>query len=132
VPKNLYLFLLILVIILLTFLSLKESISFGANFVSFFGANFVSFIDKIFHASAYIVLTYLFSRYLILSKPSFSLTKILVLVAIVLTIYGIVIEVLQTALTENRVGEFEDVLANISGIALGSFLFRYLNSRILI
>lgn len=123
-PKNLYLFLLILVIILLTFLSLKESISFGANFVSF--------IDKIVHASAYIVLTYLFCRYLILSKPSFSLTKILVYVAIVLTIYGIVIEVLQTALTENRVGEFEDVLANISGIALGSFLFRYLNSRILI
>ena len=122
-PKNLYLFLLILVIILLTFLSLKESISFGPKF---------SYIDKIFHASAYIVLTYLCSRYLILSRPSFSLTKILVLVAVVLTIYGIVIEVLQSVLTENRVGEFEDVLANISGIVLGSFIFRYLNSRILI
>jgi len=124
VPKNLYLFLLILVIILLTFLSLKESISFGSNFVSY--------IDKIFHASAYIVLTYLCSRYLILSRPSFSLTKILVIVAIFLTFYGIVIEVLQSVLTENRVGEFEDVLANISGIVLGSFIFRYLNSRILI
>lgn len=123
-PKNLYLFFLILVIILLTVLSLKESISFGSNFVSY--------IDKIFHASAYIVLTYLCCRYLILSRPSFSLTKILVIVAVFLTIYGIVIEVLQTILTENRVGEFEDVLANISGVVLGSFIFRYLSSRILI
>jgi len=124
VPKNLYLFFLILFIFFITILSLKESISFASNFVSY--------IDKIFHVSAYIVLTYLCSRYLILSKPSLSLTKTLVIVAIFLTIYGIVIEVLQTVLTENRVGEFEDVLANILGIALGSFIFRYLNSRIFI
>lgn len=122
--KNFYLFFLILIVIILTVLSLKESISFGSNLVPY--------IDKIFHASAYIVLTYICSRYLILAKPSFSLTKILVIVALFLTIYGIVIELLQTVITENRVGEFEDVLANISGIVLGSFIYRYLSSRILI
>ena len=123
-PKNLYLLFLILIIFFLTILSLKESISFVPNFVTH--------IDKIFHASAYIVLTYICSKYLTLSKTSFSLTKILIIVAIFLTIYGIVIEILQTELTKNRVGEFEDVLANISGIILGSFIFRFLNSRILI
>ena len=122
-PKNFYLFFLILIVIILTVLSLKESISFVPN---------LTFTDKIFHASAYIVLTYICCRYLILAKPSFSLTKILVIVALFLTIYGIVIELLQTVITENRVGEFEDVLANISGIVLGSFIFRYLSSRILI
>ncbi|MBT8393291.1 MAG: VanZ family protein [Flavobacteriaceae bacterium] len=102
---------------------MKESISIVPRF---------DYIDKIFHASAYVLLTYICSRYIMLSKPSYSLTKILIIAALFLTLYGIVIEVLQTTLTENRVGEFEDVLANFSGIILGSFIFRYLSSRILL
>ena len=61
-----------------------------------------------------------------LFKPSYSLKKILVIVALFLLIYGIIIEVLQTKLTMNRMGEFHDVLANVLGIVLGILLFRFI------
>ena len=61
-----------------------------------------------------------------LFKPSYSLKKILVIVALFLLIYGIIIEVLQTKLTTNRMGEFHDVLANVLGIVLGILLFRFI------
>ncbi len=49
------------------------------------------------------------------------------IVALFLFIYGIIIEVLQTRLTVNRVGEYQDVIANVLGIVLGSLLVRYIN-----
>jgi len=121
VRKNLYLICGVLFIGILTFLSLKESFSFTSNFFSF--------TDKIFHFGAYILLTILWSRYLMLLDPSYPIKKVLIIVAIILTTYGIIIEVLQTELTKNRVGEVEDVIANILGILFGAIVFRYIINR---
>lgn len=116
--KNLYLFIGILFIGILTFLSLKETISFTSHFFSF--------TDKILHFGAYVLLTFLWGRYLMLLKPSYSLKKVLSIVAGFLIIYGIIVEVLQTELTKNRVGEIEDVVANVVGIIFGAIVFRYI------
>ncbi len=61
-----------------------------------------------------------------LLNTSYSLKKVVTIVAIFLFIYGIVVEVLQTELTKNRVGEFEDVIANVLGIIFGAVTFRYI------
>jgi len=61
-----------------------------------------------------------------LFKPSFSVKKVLLIVALFLFIYGIIIEALQTRLTVSRVGEYQDVIANVLGIVLGSLLVRYI------
>ncbi len=116
--KKLYLISSILLVAFLTFISLKETFSLASKFISFF--------DKIAHTCAYIALTFFWSRSLMLFKPSFSVKKVLLIVALFLFIYGIIIEVLQTRLTVSRVGEFQDVIANVLGIVLGSLLVRYI------
>ncbi|MBT7704193.1 MAG: VanZ family protein [Polaribacter sp.] len=72
--------------------------------------------DKFYHLIAYFVLT--FSWLLTLKKSKY---KYKVLIACVL--YGIILEVFQTTLTEYRAGEMLDFLANTLGglIALGAF-----------
>lgn len=76
----------------------------------------ISNIDKFYHLIAYFVLT--FSWLLTLKKSKY---KYKVLIACVL--YGIILEVFQTTLTEYRAGEMLDFLANTLGglIALGAF-----------
>ena len=76
----------------------------------------ISNIDKFYHLIAYFVLT--FSWLLTLKKSKY---KYKVLIACVL--YGIILEVFQTTLTEYRAGEILDFLANTLGglIALGAF-----------
>lgn len=116
--KNIYLICGIGLIGIITFLSLKESFSFASNFFSF--------TDKIFHMGSYTVLTFFWGRYLLLLKPAFSFKNVILIIAALLILYGIIIEVLQTELTENRVGEFEDVIANILGILIGAITLRYI------
>lgn len=116
--KNIYLVCGIGFIGIITFLSLKETFSFTANLFSF--------TDKIFHMGAYVVLTFFWGRYLMLLKPDISMKKALIIVGTLLILYGIIIEILQTELTKNRVGEFEDVIANILGILIGAIVFRYI------
>jgi len=81
-----------------------------------FPVNAISNIDKFYHLIAYFVLT--FSWLLTLKKSKY---KYKVLIACVL--YGIILEVFQTTLTEYRAGEMLDFLANTLGglIALGAF-----------
>ncbi len=73
-------------------------------------------IDKLYHLIAYFGLT--FSWLLALKKPKY---KYKVLIACVL--YGIIIEVLQTALTVYRTGELFDFLANSVGVLLALLIF---------
>ena len=80
----------------------------------------ISNIDKFYHLIAYFVLT--FSWLLTLKKSKYKYKyKYKVLIACVL--YGIILEVFQTTLTEYRAGEMLDFLANTLGgiIALGAF-----------
>ena len=73
-------------------------------------------IDKLYHLIAYFGLT--FSWLLALKKPKY---KYKVLIACVL--YGIIIEVLQRALTVYRTGELFDFLANSVGVLLALLIF---------
>lgn len=61
-----------------------------------------------------------------LLKPKLSVKKLLIILSASLVLYGIIIEILQTVLTKNRVGEVQDVIANIVGIIFGVIVLRYL------
>ena len=109
--KNINLLLASVFIVFLTIISLKESVDFSQNLIPI--------SDKILHLSAYIVLTVLWSSYFVSLNIKFSRNKVLIIVAVFLTIYGIIIEVLQSKLTTTRVSEFKDILANLFGILIG-------------
>lgn len=49
--------------------------------------------------------------------------KSTMLIASAIFIYGIIIEILQGALTDNRQADLYDVFANFSGIAIATIFF---------
>ncbi|KFB01878.1 hypothetical protein IA57_03110 [Mangrovimonas yunxiaonensis] len=79
------------------------------------------FSDKIFHFTAYFVLTVLWVRALFFN---FSLPKkrALLMAVVVAVIFGIIIEVLQMTLTTSRSFDFWDIVSNISGAFLALLL----------
>lgn len=115
--KNIYLLLVVSSITFITIISLKESGDLSGKLLPY--------IDKVFHLFAYLVLTFLFVKYLLLSHPKTTLNKILTFVVVVLIIYGIIIELLQAKLTTTRMSEFGDIIANITGIILGVIIIKY-------
>ncbi|SFZ90777.1 VanZ like family protein [Flaviramulus basaltis] len=79
----------------------------------------VSFGDKIFHFSAYCLLTYLwFSAFLYSFK--FKKKQAIFLAFIVSVIFGIIIEVLQDTMTVSRTLDVCDITANTLGALLAS------------
>ena len=121
VLKKVYLFLAIVLSGLIVFVSLKEEIDFGPDIFNL--------TDKIVHFGAYLVLTFLWSRYFVLSKSSFSTNRVLLFVALGLLFYGIIIEVLQSTITKNRSGEFADIMANVLGIVVASFIVKFISKH---
>ena len=80
----------------------------------------IRFLDKFLHISAYILLTlsWLFAYY----KNS-NLYKRGILIAITIFVYGIVIEVLQAAITTYRQADLLDMIANLIGIVIAWLFF---------
>jgi len=76
--------------------------------------------DKILHATAYSLLTISWLLTYVLKSGSL---KSIMLVASAVFIYGIIIEILQGALTNYRQADLYDVFANFSGIAVGTLFF---------
>ncbi len=79
--------------------------------------------DKFLHIFAYSVLTL---SWLFAVKKSHSKFKIKVQVGLVLFLFGILIEVLQSSLTIYRQGDYLDILANTLGIILAIVTFNSL------
>ena len=77
------------------------------------------------HLSAYVALTLVWSFVLFLFRPDFKFNKILTIILSVLMIYGIIIEILQSKLTNTRVFELNDLVANLIGIILGLIIFKH-------
>lgn len=77
----------------------------------------IAYIDKIYHCFAYFTLaiTWLLTFY---KKPE---KKYVILISCI--VFGIVIEVLQQILTNYRIGDFLDVLANSLGVILALIIF---------
>lgn len=82
----------------------------------------VSFLDKIEHTFAYFVLiiTLLFGFY----KGSSLNPKTMLLLMLGCSFYGVLLEWIQFMFFPNRYFEWFDALANVSGVLLGSLVFR--------
>ncbi|MCM2302926.1 MAG: VanZ family protein [Flavobacteriaceae bacterium] len=109
--KSLYIaILLTLLIAYLSFISLNKIIpklEFG-------------YFDKIAHLISYLSLS--FSWFLALCLKNESNLKTIIIV-LSITIYGIIIEIIQGNYTPNREADFYDVLANTIGVLIGLVLF---------
>ena len=75
-------------------------------------------IDKLFHATAYFLLT--FSWLLAYRHQN---RKNTILIACIF--FGIIVEILQSTLTSYRTGDFYDILANVTGTVLALVLYNY-------
>ena len=106
---------------LIVFVSLKEEIDFGPDILNF--------TDKIVHFGAYFVLTFLWGRYFLLANSAKSTNRILFYVALGVLFYGIIIEVLQSTVTKNRSGELADIVANVLGIVVASFIVNFISKH---
>ena len=71
--------------------------------------------DKIFHFIAYSALMWLWFHVFYL-KFSFTRTRAIVISAIISVIFGIIIEILQGVITNTRVTDNNDILANTLGV----------------
>lgn len=76
--------------------------------------------DKILHALGYFLLTI---SWLLAYGKKYSSIKFIMLIASAVFIYGIIIEILQAALTDYRKSDIFDVFANFSGIAVATIFF---------
>src|SRR5690606_7023947 len=86
----------------------------------------VSFADKIFHALTYTILAFLWFNSLVFQ---FKINKIkaIIYASIISIIFGIIIEVLQGALTSTRQADVYDVLANSFGVLIMASLLMLKN-----
>ena len=76
--------------------------------------------DKVVHFTFYFVAAVLGSLFIVETKEVKSvLIKYLKILALSLIFFGIIIEVIQGAMTVNRSGEVFDALANSIGVILG-------------
>ena len=76
--------------------------------------------DKVAHFIFYFVAAVLGSLFFVETKKEKStLIKYLKILALSLIFFGIIIEVIQGAMTVNRSGDFFDALANSLGVILG-------------
>ncbi len=83
--------------------------------------------DKIVHIGGYGVLT--FSWFLAI-RPRTNEFKKVVLLILALGLYGIIIEVLQGALSAHRKADIFDILANFVGVMLAFLTFYFISHKI--
>ena len=110
----------------LVFVTFSSLFSFSGVDTSGFN---IPYFDKIVHFTFYFVMV--FCGVLAVreqSKGRLKLSKVVTYVLLFSIVYGIIIEVLQYALTENRHGDFLDALANTFGAFMGALLVRNLFS----
>lgn len=86
----------------------------------------VQFSDKIVHAFAYCLLTL---NWLLAYKPKSKKLRFSLLISVIVFVYGIVIEVLQGALTTYRQADLLDVFANLGGIVIAFIFFNLIFRR---
>lgn len=100
--------------------------------VNLSGLSVVSFSngDKIFHSLAYFILTFLL-YITFYYKYKVNKTKAVIYAMLISIIFGIIIEVLQGALTTTRDSDILDVFANTLGAVLASIVIGIKNKFVL-
>lgn len=86
----------------------------------------VKFFDKFLHVSAYFLLTL---SWLFAYAKSRRIKNKGILIAISIFVYGIIIEILQGALTIYRQADYFDILANFTGIVIALVFFTIIFQR---
>ena len=90
----------------------------------------IPYADKITHFIFYLVFGFVGCLCLReRTEGSLGLRKTLIIVLFSAILYGILIEVLQYAITTDRMAEFGDVLANTLGAFVGIALIRWVFSK---
>lgn len=87
-----------------------------------------SFGDKIFHFCAHGFLAY---TWYFTCKYRFNLgnSQSIYIITICAALFGIIIEVLQKVLTNNRVFDVDDIVANVLGVLLTMFILLFNTKR---
>lgn len=85
--------------------------------------------DKIYHFTAYFVLNFLWLLAFIRKSSKFF--SLFILISLGIISFGIVIEITQELLTEIRVFDYYDILANSVGVIISYLMFDVLKKRIL-
>ncbi len=83
--------------------------------------------DKFYHFSAYFVLTSSWLLSLVKDRLNF---KVVLCIAIVLVMFGIILEVLQKYLTDYRTLDYGDALANSVGVLVAVLFFSFFFEKI--
>ena len=108
---------------LITFLSLYDFSDFDDVGLE------IAYIDKLVHFVFYFVATIfgcLFLRER--TSPTVGMQKAFVIVAIFMTFYGLLIELVQANFIEERSGEILDFISNLTGVVFGLLTVRFLFS----
>ena len=81
----------------------------------------VSFSDKVFHFMAYAVMTLVWFNYWRTLK---NLTKVkqILLAVVISAVFGMIIELLQGALTATREADLNDIIANNLGVLVAALI----------
>lgn len=112
--RNYFIYIALFLTVLITFGSLSS--------VSSAGVIKIHFSDKIIHTSAYLLLTLAWLFSLKISKNVKSLWSFIT-IAFIVFVYGILIEVLQGAITNTRQADIYDILANFIGVLVALLVF---------
>jgi VanZ family protein len=83
-----------------------------------------SFDDKIYHFVAYFIFTGIAYNFFRQTK----LIQSLLIASASVTVYGIIIEVLQLAMTTYRTLDVYDIIANTLGALVSAFVLQFLNN----
>ncbi|AOW20885.1 VanZ family protein [Urechidicola croceus] len=86
----------------------------------------ISVSDKLLHTIAYFVLS---MSWLFAVKKSHYSLKLKIIIALAILLFGIIIEVLQGSLTDNRHADYYDIIANSTGILIALLIFGFLFRR---
>ncbi len=86
----------------------------------------ISNLDKVVHSSLYFLLGL---SWLYTLNPKKRNKNYIYKILFLITLYGIIIEVLQEVLTINRHGDIKDVIANIVGVIFATLVFNVIRKK---
>lgn len=108
---------LIIAVVITIIIAILSLIKVGKQPINF------TYLDKIEHALAYFVLTFLWLL------AFFRKEKIRTLVVVLCISYGILMEILQSTVTNYRTFDYLDMLANAFGVIMALLVFRFIEKK---
>ena len=86
-------------------------------------------MDKYYHSFAYFTVTMSWLSFFQIKNNTIKF-RFLFLIIIALIVFGIVIELLQRSLTNYRLFDYQDMIANTIGVLIASLLFLGIRKKV--